>query len=138
MTRRRGCEVRNTLLDAVPNALLNRWTVTGFHRLQSGSPLVFTTGVDVAQNGVLNVGGRSAALVPGMTADDLQRDFSSTDDMIATYLNTAAFVPLNSMPRGAYGNAMRGLIYGPGDSSTDLAILRSVERPTGHAPATAR
>ena len=46
--------------------------------------------------------------------------------MIAMYFNTAAFVPLNSIPRGTYGNAMRGLIYGPGDSTTDLAILRYV------------
>ena len=29
--------------------------------------------------------------------------------MIAQYFNTAAFVPLNSMPRGIYGNAARGL-----------------------------
>ena len=46
--------------------------------------------------------------------------------MIAQYFNTAAFVPLNSIPRGTYGNATRGLIYGPGDSTTDLAILRYV------------
>ena len=87
---------------------------------------MFTTGVDVAQNGVLNSGGQYPALVPGATADDLRRDFSSTDDMIAQYFNTAAFVPLNSIPRGTYGNATRGLIYGPGDSTTDLAILRYV------------
>ena len=112
--------------NAISSALLNGWTVTGFHRIQSGTPLVFTTGVDVAQNGVLNSGGQYPALVPGATADDLRRDFSSTEDMIAQYFNTSAFVPLNSIPRGTYGNAMRGLIYGPGDSTTDLAILRSV------------
>ena len=100
--------------------------MTGFHRIQSGSPLVFTTGVDVAQNGVLNSGGQYAALVAGATADDLRRDFSNTEDMVAQYFNTSAFVPLNSMPRGTYGNAMRGLIYGPGDSTTDLAVMRYV------------
>jgi hypothetical protein len=112
--------------NAISNALLHGWTITGFHRIQSGSPLVFTTGVDVAQNGVLNFGSQYAALVPGATAADLRLDHSSTDDMIAMYFNTSAFVPLNSMERGAYGNATRGLIYGPGDSSTDLAILRYV------------
>ena len=112
--------------NAVTNALLSNWTLTGFHRFQSGSPLVFTTGVDVAQNGTLNTGSQYAALIPGMTADDLRRDFSSTEDMIAAYFNTSAFVPLNSIPRGTYGNATRGLIYGPGDSTTDLAILRYV------------
>ena len=112
--------------NGISNALLNGWTVTGFHRIQSGSPLVFTTGVDVAQNGVLNAGGQYAALLAGMTADDLRRDFSNTEDMVAQYFNTSAFVALNSMPRGAYGNAMRGLIYGPGDSTTDLAVIRYV------------
>ena len=112
--------------NAISSALLNGWTFTGFHRLQSGTPLVFTTGVDVGQNGSLNSGGQYPALVSGATADDLRRDFSGTEDMIAQYFNTAAFVPLNSIPRGSYGNATRGLIYGPGDSTTDLAILRYV------------
>ena len=93
--------------------LVNGWTVTGFHRIQSGSPLVFTTGADVAENGVLNFAGQYPQLVSGATADDLRRDFSSTEDMIGVYFNTSAFVPLNSIPRGTYGNAMRGLIYGP-------------------------
>ena len=110
--------------NAISNALLNGWTITGFHRFQSGSPLVFTTGVDVAQNGTLNSGAQYAALTPGATADDLRRDYSSTADMVAMYFNTAAFVPLNSQVRGEYGNATRELMYGPGDSTTDLAILR--------------
>jgi hypothetical protein len=114
------------LSNAISDALLNGWTVTGFHRIQSGTPLVFTTGVDVAQIGVLNSGGQYPALVAGATAADLRRDHSSTEDMIAQYFNTAAFVPLNSIPRGTFGNATRGLIYGPGDSTTDLAILRYV------------
>jgi hypothetical protein len=87
---------------------------------------VFTTGVDVAQNGTLNAGSQYAALVPGMTAKDLRRDFSSTEDMVAAYFNTSAFVPLNSIPRGTYGNATRGLIYGPAESTSDLAVLRYV------------
>ena len=115
---------QHSFSNAISNALLNGWTVTGFHRIQSGTPLVFTTGVDVAQNGVLNAGGQYPALVPGATADDLRRDHSSTEDMLAMYFNTSAFVPLNSIPRGTYGNATRGLLYGPGDSTTDLAILR--------------
>jgi hypothetical protein len=112
--------------STITRALLNGWTVTGFHRLQSGTPLVFTTGADVAQNGVLNSGGQYPRLMPGMTAADLKRDHSSTEDMLAQYFNTAAFMPLNSIPRGTYGDAMRGLIYGPGDSTTDLAVMRYV------------
>ena len=44
--------------------------------------------------------------------------------MLAAYFNTAAFVPLSDVPRGIYGDARRGLIYGPGDVTTDLAVLR--------------
>ena len=58
-------------------ALLNGWTMTGFHRIQSGSPLVFTMGTDVAQNGILQPNGQYALLVPGMTADDVRRDHSA-------------------------------------------------------------
>jgi hypothetical protein len=117
---------QRTFANGITNAVLNGWTLTGFHRIQSGSPLVFSTGVDVAQVGTLNTGVQYPALIPGAGGDDLKRDFSSTEDMIAQYFNTAAFVPLNSIPRGTFGNATRGLIYGPADSTTDLAIMRYV------------
>lgn len=107
-------------------ALLNGWTITGFHRIQPGSPLVFTMGTDVAQNGILQPNGQYALLVPGATARDVPRKHSSTADMIAQYFNTAAFVPLNSVPRGIYGNAARGHVYGPGTAVTDLAVLKYV------------
>jgi hypothetical protein len=35
------------------------------------------------------------------------------------------------VPRGIYGNAGRGLIYGPGDVNTDFALLRNL--PIGAA-----
>ena len=112
------------------SALLNGWTVTGLHRIQSGSPLVFTMGTDVAQNGILQPNGQYALLAPGMTAADVRRDPSSTADMVAMYFNTAAFVPVNSVPRGIYGDAGRGLIYGPGDVNTDLAADALLNLPS--------
>jgi hypothetical protein len=117
---------QRSLQNPVVGALLNGWTVTGFHRIQSGSPLVFTMGTDVAFNGILQPNGQYALLAPGMTAKDVRRDHSSTADMLAMYFNTSAFVPLSSVPRGIYGDAKRGLIYGPGDVNTDLAVLRYV------------
>ena len=114
----------HTLANPVFGALLNGWTITGFHRIQSGSPLIFTMGTDVAQNGILQPNGQYALLKPGMTADDVRRDHSSTADKIAMYFDTSAFVPLSEVPRGIYGNAGRGLIYGPGDVNTDLAVMR--------------
>ncbi len=117
---------QHSFTNPVAGALLNGWTVTGFHRIQSGSPLVFTMGSDIAFNGILQPNGQYALLVPGTTAADVRRDHSSTADMIAMYFNTAAFVPFNNVPRGIYGDAKRGLIYGPGDANTDLAVLRYV------------
>ena len=99
------------------------------HRIQSGTPLVFIMGSDVAQNGILQPNGQYALLAPGMTADDVRRSHSSTADMVAMYFNTAAFVPVNQVPRGIYGDAKRGLIYGPGDVNSDLALMRFVELP---------
>jgi hypothetical protein len=86
-------------------------------------------GSDVAQNGILQPNGQYALLAPGMTAADVRRSHSSTADMVATYFNTAAFVPVNQVPRGIYGDAKRGLIYGPGDVNSDLALMRVVELP---------
>jgi hypothetical protein len=117
---------QHTFTNPVTRVLLNGWTVTGFHRIQSGSPLVFTMGSDIAFNGILQPNGQYALLAPGATAADVRRDHSSTADMLAMYFNTAAFVPFNSVPRGIYGDARRGLIYGPGDVNTDLAVLRSI------------
>jgi Carboxypeptidase regulatory-like domain len=120
---------RHTYSNSFLNATLNGWTLTGLHRIQSGTPLVFTMGSDVAQNGILQPNGQYALLAQGMTADDVRRNHSSTADLVAMYFNTAAFVPVNQVPRGIYGDAKRGLIYGPGDVNSDLALMRFVELP---------
>ena len=111
--------------NAISNALLNGWTITGFHRFQSGSPLVFTTGVDVAQNGMLNSGAQYAALVPGATADDLRRDYSSTEDMVAHVLQHVR-VRAAQQPgaRSIRQRDTRTSFTDRADSTTDLAILR--------------
>ena len=121
---------RHTFSASFFNAALNGWTLTGLHRIQSGTPLVFTMGSDVAQNGILQPNGQYALLAPGMTADDVRRDHSSTADLVAMYFNTAACVPVNQVPRGIYGDAKRGLIYGPGDVNSDLALIRFVDLPS--------
>jgi hypothetical protein len=110
---------------------LNGWTMTGFHRFQSGSPLVFTMGTDVAQVGILNATNQYALLAPGATADTVRRNHEDTADMIAKYFDPAAFVPLSRVPAGIFGDAKRGLVYGPGSSGTDLALLRSLDLRSG-------
>lgn len=115
------------LTSPILRPLVNGWTVTGMHRIQTGSPLTFTMGTDVAQNGILQPNGQYALLVPGATADDVRRDHSDRSDLVAAFFNTGAFVPLSQVPRGIYGNASRGLIYGPADVTTDLAVIRYVD-----------
>ena len=101
--------------------------MTGFHRIQSGSPLVFTMGTDVAQNGILNAGNQYALLAPGATADTVRRDHASTADMIAMYFNTAAFVPLRQCAAlASLATPGEGSFTGRASSGTDLAILRSL------------
>jgi hypothetical protein len=115
--------------NALLRALASGWTITGMHRIQSGTPLQFTMGTDVAQNGTLSPGAQYAQLRPGMTAEDVRLDHDSRDDMIARYFNTGAFVPLSEVPRGIYGNAQRGLVYGPRDVTTDFAVMRYFDLP---------
>lgn len=104
--------------------LLNGWTFTGLHRFQTGGPLAFVLGADVAQNGILQPNGQFAQLVDGATAADVERDHSSRSDMVAQFFNTSAFVPRDLVPRGTYGNTRRGLIYGPALVNTDLALMK--------------
>ena len=84
-------------------------------------------GTDVAQNGILQPNGQYALLVPGATADDVRRDHSEHGRHDRACTSTPRHsCPLNSVPRGIYGDARRGLIYGPGDVTTDLALMRYV------------
>ena len=115
--------------NPVAGAILHGWTITGMHRFQSGAPLTFTMGSDVAQNGILQPNGQFAQLVDGATAADIERDHDSRGDMVAQYFNTAAFVPVANVPRGIYGNTRRGMLYGPALANTDLAILRDFALP---------
>ncbi|HVX67964.1 MAG TPA: hypothetical protein VHA11_15230, partial [Bryobacteraceae bacterium] len=104
------------------NTLLGGWTLTGIHTVQSGAPLTFVMGDDVALDGTF--GDQHAQLVPGVTVKDITVSHPNRAAMVDRFFNTAAFVPTNDVPRGTYGNAGRGLISGPAMSSTDLSVLK--------------
>lgn len=110
------------LENAVANALLGGWTISGITTIQSGRPLTFTMGDDVALDGTF--GDQHAQLQPGVTRSDITLDHSSRSDMISRFFNTSAFVSTNLVPRGTYGNAGRGLISGPALNATDLALMK--------------
>lgn len=100
------------------NTVLNGWTLTGIHSFQSGLPITFIQGDDVALDGTF--GDQHAVL----TGAPIERQHNGHGDMVAQFFNTSAFVPTNSVPRGVYGNAGRGLISGPANYVTDFSVLK--------------
>lgn len=106
----------------VANRVLGGWTFTGIHTIQSGAPLTFIMGDDVALDGTF--GDQLAQLRSGITRDSLQLDHSNRGAMVNRFFNTDAFVPTNQVPRGIYGNAGRGLISGPALNSSDFSIIK--------------
>lgn len=106
------------------NTLLGGWTLTAIHSIQSGAPLTFTIGQDIALDGTGNGGGQHAFLEPDITAGNISISHSDRNAMVTQFFNTGAFVPVASLPAGYYGNAGRGLISGPAFSNTDFSVLK--------------
>jgi Carboxypeptidase regulatory-like domain/TonB-dependent Receptor Plug Domain len=108
--------------NGVANTLLGNWTFTGIHTIQSGGPLTFLMGDDVALDGTF--GDQLALVKAGETRDSIRIDHSNRGAMVDRFFNTDAFVPTNDVPRGIYGNAGRGLISGPALNSSDFSIIK--------------
>ena len=106
----------------VANTLLGNWTFTGIHTIQSGGPLTFLMGDDVALDGTF--GDQLALLKSGETRDSIRIDHSNRGAMVDRFFNADAFVPTDQVPRGIYGNAGRGLISGPALNSSDFSIIK--------------
>jgi hypothetical protein len=107
---------------AMANRLLGGWTFTGIHTIQSGFPLTFLMGDDVALDGT--AGYQLAMLASGVTRSNIELNHSDRGSMVREFFNAKAFVPPNDVPRGTYGNAGRGLISGPALNSTDFSIIK--------------
>jgi hypothetical protein len=108
--------------NGIANRALGGWTLTGIHTIQSGGPLTFIMGDDVALDGTF--GDQLALLKSGVTRDTIQLSHSDRSALVTRFFNTDAFVPTNDVPRGIYGNAGRGLISGPAFNSTDFSIIK--------------
>jgi Carboxypeptidase regulatory-like domain/TonB-dependent Receptor Plug Domain len=104
------------------NSLAGGWTLTGITTLQSGVPLTFLMGSDVALDGT--GGSQHAQLAPGATASNITVSHPDRNAFITQFFNTNEFVQPRLVPRGVYGNAGRGLISGPASANTDLAALK--------------
>jgi len=108
--------------NKLANSLIGGWTLTGITSIQSGGPLTFGMGSDVALDGT--GGSQHAQLAPNMTVQNIVLDHPDRNAFINRFFNTAAFVPTRNVPLGTYGNAGRGLISGPASNNTALAALK--------------
>jgi len=104
------------------DSLLGGWTLTAITTVQSGTPLTFIQGSDVALDGT--GGSQHAELAPGATASNITISHPNRAAFVSRFFNTAAFLQPHFLPAGLYGNAGRGLISGPATSNTDFSALK--------------
>jgi hypothetical protein len=106
------------------NLLLADWNIGGYHTAQSGAPIAFGLGSDIALNGTNQPGLEHAQLQPNTTYADVGISHPNKNAFVTKFFNTAAFVPLSQMKLGSYGNAGRNFINGPAFFNTDLTLFR--------------
>jgi hypothetical protein len=100
---------------SVAGRVLGGWNLSWITTIYSGAPLSFSSGQDTQLTGQST----SRADIVG----NPKRSHSSVDDMLAEFFNTDAFaVPGPGSP----GTSGRGILSGPADVSTDLAILKDI------------
>ena len=115
--------------NRVLGGLLGGWAVSGVHNVSSGIPLNFVMGTDVALDGTGGANRQLAQLAPGVTFQDIERDHQNRDDYINAFFDTSAFVPVNQLPRGIYGNMGKNVISGPAMARSDIAVMRNFRIP---------
>lgn len=103
---------------------LGGWTVTGAHFLQTGAPIAIAMGTDVAINGTGQQNLQHAQLVAGVTHRDIPLSHANRDALVRRFFNIDAFVPINQIPLGTYGNAGRNFLSGPNSSTSNLAVMK--------------
>jgi hypothetical protein len=104
------------------NAVAGGWTIGGITTFETGTPLTFIEGYDVAQDGTSagSLGQQHAVL----SGEPISLSHSSEADMIQMYFNKAAFVNPKLLPAGTYGDAGRGILRGPHLNDTDFSLLK--------------
>jgi hypothetical protein len=111
------------LSNRLANGVLGGWTVTAIQTVQSGLPITFWQGQDVALDGTQN-SQQHAELAPGATDATITLSHTNRNAFVNDFFNAAAFINPNLVTPGTYGNSGRGLISGPGFANTDFSILR--------------
>jgi len=104
--------------------LLENWNIGAYHTVQSGAPIGFVLGSDIALNGTGQAGLEHAQMVSGKTYADVGMSHPTRDAFVHQFFNTAAFVPLAQMQLGTYGNAGRNFFNGPALLNSDITLMR--------------
>jgi hypothetical protein len=112
--------------NALVNSVLRDWSIGAYHTAQSGAPIFFGLGSDVALNGTNTAALEHAQMAPGMTYADVGVARTTRTAFIQDFFNTAAFVPLSQMRQGYYGNAGRNFFNGPALFNTDFTLTREI------------
>jgi hypothetical protein len=95
-------------------AIVGGWTLSSVFFAQSGAPQSVTVASDVAGNGS---GTSRASLIPNA-------DLHVAERTTAKWFNTAAFLPVNQMATGQFGNSGRNILIGPGYNELDLSAFK--------------
>jgi hypothetical protein len=104
--------------------ILNNWSIAAYHTAQSGAPISFGLGSDIALNGTGQAGLEHAQLVDGATYSSVSIARPDRNAFVHQFFNTAAFVPLSQMKLGSYGNAGRNFMNGPALFNSDITLMR--------------
>lgn len=114
---------RLALGNRLANSVLNGWTFTAIQSVQSGLPVTFLQGQDVALDGTAS-GLQRAQLEPGASVNTIELNHPNRNAMVNDFFNASAFVNPNLVPLGTYGDSGRGLISGAAFANTDFSVLR--------------
>ncbi|MEX2261888.1 MAG: TonB-dependent receptor [Bryobacteraceae bacterium] len=112
--------------SGIARHLLGGWSIAGFHAIQSGSPVFVAMGTDVALDGTGGQGRQHAEFAPGITHQDLTVPHSDRNAMVTQFFNTDAYVPVNLLPRGIYGNGGRNILSGPALNNSDFTVMKEI------------
>jgi len=113
--------------NSVVNSLLGGLTLTAIQRVESGEPITFFAGQDVAVDGTGEK--QYAQLQPGASANTIRISHPNRTAEVKSFFNTQAFVPTSHEPLGIYGNSSRGMISGPAYANTDASLLKDFTLP---------
>jgi len=112
--------------NPIAKHVLQSWSLGVFHSIQSGAPVSFVMGTDVALDGTGQQNLQHALLAAGVTLDNIRLDHPNRDAFVRQFFNAAAFVPIAQVPRGIYGNAGRNTLAGPATNRTDFTLMKDI------------